>query len=214
MVVKALPTGLALGYSRPVSSARTNFDHAYYERFYADPTTRVADGEEDAKLARFVVSYLDYLGVTLSSALDCGCGNGRWKTALQSVLPNIEYTGVELSADMCRTHGWNQGSVAQWQGQPADLVVCHGVLQYLSDSDAKRAIENLARHTDKALYLEAVTKEDWQQNVDQVLTDGEINLRKASWYRKQLSAYFDSAGGGIFLPKNSSVVLYELERGL
>ncbi len=197
-----------------MSSARSKFDHAYYQRFYADPSTRVADAAEDAKLARFVVSYLDYLGVTVDTALDCGCGNGRWKVALQSVLPNIEYTGIEISEDMCKTHGWIQGSVAQWQGAAADLVVCHGVLQYLSDADAKKAIQNLARHAEKALYLEAVTKEDWQQNVDQVLTDGEINLRRASWYRKQLSPYFDSAGGGIFLPKHSPVVLYELERGL
>ncbi len=193
---------------------RDVFDHAYYERFYADPSTRVADTSDDQKLARFVVSYLDYLGVTIDTVLDLGCGTGRWKAALQAVLPDTPYTGVEISVAMCEKHGWLKGSVATWKGPRADLVVCHGVLQYLSDADAKKAIKNLAHHADKALYLEVVSKEDWAHNVDKQLTDGEINLRKASWYRRQLSEHFHSAGGGLFLRKHSSVVLYELERGL
>jgi len=197
-----------------VPQPRDVFDHAYYERFYADPSTRVADTSDDQKLARFVISYLDYLGVCIDSVLDLGCGTGRWKAALQAVLPDTPYTGVEISDAMCEKHGWFKGSVATWKGPRSDLVVCHGVLQYLSDADAKKAIKNLAHHADKALYLEVVSKEDWAHNVDKQLTDGEINLRKASWYRRQLSEHFHSAGGGLFLPKHSPVVLYELERGL
>lgn len=196
-----------------MSEPRATFDHAYYERFYADPSTRVADAHDDVKLARFVTSYLDYLGVQVHSILDLGCGTGRWKAALQTVLGDIEYTGVEISDDMCQAHGWSKGSVVDWQGAKADLVVCHGVLQYLSDAQAKRAIANLASHCGQALYLETVTKEDWKHNVDKTLTDGQINLRRASWYRKHLAEHFESAGGGLYLPVHSPVVLYELERG-
>lgn len=196
-----------------MAKVRTAFDGAYYERFYGDPSTRISDAEDDTKLARFVLAYLDYLGVEVRTVLDLGCGTGRWKAALHSVRPDLEYTGVEISEVMCERHGWNPGSVVTWDGPPADLVVCHGVLQYLTDDEAKAAIENLGRLADKAMYLELVTREDWEDNVDQKLTDGEIHFRKIKWYRKRLAEHFESAGGGVFLPHRSPVVLYELERG-
>lgn len=195
------------------TKVRTTFDRAYYERFYGDPSTRISDAEEDAKLARFVLSYLDYLGVRVRTVLDLGCGTGRWKAALHSVDPGLEYTGVEISEAMCEEHGWIHASAPDYDGPSADLVVCHGVLQYLTDEEAKRAIANLGRLSDKALYLETVTREDWEHNVDQALTDGKIHFRKIKWYRRRLAEHFESAGGGVFLPHRSPVVLYELERG-
>lgn len=195
------------------SRARTEFDDAYYDRYYRDPSTRVSDAEDTVRLARFVLSYLDYLGVPVEGALDMGCGVGRWGQALKALRPAIEYTGVEISKAMCQQYGWHHGSVAEWRSDPADLVICHGVLQYLSDDDAKAAIENLARHAHGALYLEVVTQEDWDHNVNQKLTDGVINLRRASWYRRRLAKHFHSAGGGVYLPRDGHVVLYELERG-
>ena len=193
--------------------ARTEFDHAYYRRFYGDPETRVTEDGETTKLARFVLSYLEYLGVEVESALDLGCGNGRWGRALRTLQPELSYTGVEISEAMCAEHGWHHGSVADWRGATADLVICHGVLQYLSDAAAARAIENLARHAELAVYVEVVTQEDWAHNVDKRLTDGDINLRRAKWYRKKLAEHFDAAGGGVYLPKGGRVVLYELEKG-
>lgn len=198
---------------RPVAPVRTEFDNAYYARFYGDAETRISDAEEDLKLVRFVTSYLDYLGVRVQTVLDVGCGTGRWKAALHTLDPNLEYTGVEVSEAMCQEHGWHQGSVVDWDGPPADLVICHGVLQYLDNDEAKAAIRNLGRLAKTALYLELVTREDWDNNVDQALTDGQIHFRRARWYRKRLAEHFESAGGGIFLPHRSPVVLYELERG-
>lgn len=202
-----------MGYAPAVPAVRKTFDSAYYARFYGDPSTRISDAEEDSKLARFVLAYLDYLGATVRTVLDLGCGNGRWKAALHSVDEGLAYTGVEISEVMCAEHGWHHGSVVDWDGPPADLVVCHGVLQYLSDKDAKTAIANLGRLAKTALYLELVTKEDWEDNVDQALTDGEINFRPVAWYRKHLAKHFVSAGGGVFVPHQAPIVLYELERG-
>ena len=73
-------------------------------------------------------------------------------------------------------------------------------------------LQNLARVTEQLLYLEVLTQEDWDDNVDQERTDGDVHLRDASWYRTRLSKHFIGFGGGLFLPRNSNVVLYELER--
>jgi hypothetical protein len=86
------------------------------------------------------------------------------------------------------------------------------VLQYLPAREAERAIRNLARHTGSALYLEALTRADWDHVCDQSRTDGDVYLSSGEWYRRQLDSRFVSCGGGLFLPKNSSVPLFELER--
>ncbi|WP_181197327.1 class I SAM-dependent methyltransferase [Enhygromyxa salina] len=194
--------------------ADARFDSSYYERYYADPDTRVGSEASTARLVRFVCSYLDYLGVELREVLDFGCGVGLWRAPLRHCVPGLTYHGVEFSAHLCERHGWVRGSVVDHDhGRAVDLVVCQGVLQYLPDAQARRAIRNLARHAGQALYLEALTKGDWLHNCDQSVTDGDVYLRTAAWYRDALAPHFDSCGGGLFLPKDSPVVLFELEQG-
>ena len=57
-----------------------------------------------------------------------------------------------------------------------------------------------------------MTREDWDENCDQRATDGKIHLRPTEWYRREISRYFDNCGGGVFVPKDSPVVFYELEK--
>ena len=190
------------------------FDASYYRRFYINAGTRACSQESIGRLVRFVSSYLDYLGVRPRDALDFGCGLGLWRDALLREIPELDYHGVEFSSHMCEAHGWAQGSVVDYQhGEPVDLVVCCSVLQYLPDAQARAAIANLARHADKALYLEVPTRDDWKHACDQDRSDGEVVHRDGDWYRRELGRHFDSCGGGLFLPKHSPVVLYELERG-
>jgi hypothetical protein len=75
------------------------------------------------------------------------------------------------------------------------------------------AIATLARVTKKALYLEALTKEDWEHHVDRARTDGSMKLRPASFYRRALAPHFLACGGGLYVPHTSPVVLFELEKG-
>lgn len=193
--------------------ASRKFDQAYYDRFYGDSRTRVATEREFQRLGRFVRTYLDFLEVEVRTVLDLGCGVGHWKRVARKHFPSARYRGVEVSAYLCREHGWERGSIVDFAGAPADLVVCHGVLQYLPAQDARRAIKNLGRLTGGALYLEVLTREDWDENVDRSVTDGDVYLRPASFYRRELSRLFRSCGGGLFVPRDSPVVLYELERG-
>jgi trans-aconitate methyltransferase len=189
--------------------AGARFDAAYYAHFYG--ALEIAAGVEP--LVRFVSAYLDHLRVPVAEILDLGCGAGFWRAPLLRAYPRASYTGVELSEHACEAHGWTRGSVVDHaHGRPADLVVCQGVLQYLPDEQAEQAIRNLARHTRGALYLEALTRGDWEHNCDQTATDGDVHLRSIAWYRERLAAHFHSCGGGLFVPRNSGVVMFELER--
>jgi SAM-dependent methyltransferase len=188
------------------------FDASFYERFYGNPETRVCSEASVGRLVRFVCAYLDYLQIEVREVLDLGCGVGLWREPLQRAFPHLNYHGVEFSEYLCSVHGWTQGSAVDYDhGHPTDLVVCQSVLQYLPAAQAHAAIRNLARHTGRALYLEAVTKADWTNSCDQSRTDGDVYLRTKQWYRRALAPHFISCGGGLFLPKTSPVVLYELE---
>ncbi|MDB5105886.1 MAG: Methyltransferase type 12 [Fibrobacteres bacterium] len=198
------------GPSRPV----TAFDEAYYRRFYLDSDTRVRSGQAEERLARFVFGYLGHLGIPVRRALDLGCGLGRWRGILARHHPRADYTGVEISPYLCEKYGWLRSSAADFKGRGRyDLVLCQSVFQYLGDEEARNAVANLARLCRGAVYLEIITKRDWELHCNRKMTDGKIYLRDAAWYRKLLAPHFRSAGGGIFLPKDSPVVLYDLEGG-
>lgn len=190
------------------------FDAAYYARFYEDPDTRVTTAEDIAVLARFVTSYLAHLQLPVRRVLDVGCGLGYWRAPLAEAYPGARYQGVEYSQYLCDRMGWTQGSITDYRARtPFDLVVCQGVLQYLDDADAARAIENLAKLCRGALYLEALTREDWQHNCDRGRTDPALKLRLTSWYRRALDKHFIPCGGGVFIRNTADVTLYELEKG-
>ena len=193
------------------------FDEAYYRRFYRDAETRVSDQREVDRLAGFVKGYLDYLQVPVRSVLDVGCGVGHWQRAASKLWPKARYFGVEYSSYLCERYGWHQGSVATLDpkrelGRASfDLVVCQGVMQYLDDRTAAAALANLGEWTDSALYLEALTKRDWEQNCDQAVTDGDVHLRAGSFYRRRLREDFQDCGGGVFCARRAGVALFELE---
>jgi len=196
-------------------NVRSVFDEAYYHRFYRDPKTRAVEEEQIWKLAAFVLSYLEHLGVPVRSVLDVGCGLGMWRDALLRLNPGIVHTGLEFSGHLCEEYGWTHESLTTYQTETAyDLVVCQSVLQYVPDEDIPAAVKNLAQWCRGGLYLEIVTKEDWDQNCDRSVTDGKIFKRSAEWYRNHIRKHFVSCGGGVFVPRDAGVVLYELEKGL
>lgn len=193
-------------------TAATQFDADYYDRFYRDRKTQVTSPETIAKLARFVTAYLDAIDVSVASVLDVGCGLGWWRDALATTMPDADYRGVEISDYLVEEFGWDHGSVVDYESdEPSDLVICQGVLQYLPNTAAADALENLTELCAAALYLEALTKADWDDNVDRDRTDGNVHLRTARWYRSKLRPTFFECGGGLWVRRDVGISLFELE---
>lgn len=189
------------------------FDEQFYERFYGNPRTRVVSQKDIERLGGFVCAYLRHLDLPVRRVLDIGCGLGYWKNVIAHHLPKARYTGIEHSAYLCGKYGWQRGSVVDFRARrPSDLVICQGVLQYLGHRDAARAVENLTELCTGALYLEVLTTEDWEENVDRGRTDGQVHLRKAAWYRRRLANAFVNCGGGVFVRRDAEVAMFELEK--
>jgi hypothetical protein len=86
------------------------------------------------------------------------------------------------------------------------------VLPYLNAADVQAAMRNLARLCQGALYVEAVTREDWEEDiVDKSLTDARQFRHRAQTYRRTLAEGFTEVGGGVWLSHRAEVPLFALE---
>lgn len=195
------------------SASNQWFDEAYYKRYYFDKKTSVVDSEHVDRLGAFVCAYLKYLRVPVKRVLDLGCGIGLWRDMLARHFPGADYHGVEYSEYLCARYGWELGSVVDYRcAEPFDLVICQGVLPYLSAADLKLALCNLATLSRGALYLEAVTREDYERDIlDEELTDPRLFRHRAQLYRHGLAEGFTALGGGVWLSRQAEVPLFELE---
>ncbi len=195
------------------SASEQWFDEAYYQRYYFDKKTSVVDPQHMQRLGGFVFSYLKYLRLPMARVLDVGCGIGLWRELLAQHFPQALYQGVEVSDYLCGRYGWTRGSVVDFaREQPFALVICQGVLPYLSPADLQRALANLGRLTRGALYLEAVTREDYENDtIDETLTDPRLFRHRAQLYRRGLAAHFTQLGGGLWLSTQAQVPMFTLE---
>lgn len=190
----------------------SRFDEAFFERYYGDPETRVADAEGMAGLAALIASTTRYAGIRVRRILDGGCGVGLLREPLLRHFPDATYTGLEYSEYLCGRYGWIQGSLADYASrQPYDLVVCHDVLQYLDDRTAAKALANLRPLCRGSLYFSALTRRDWRRAADQSRTDRDVHLRPADWYRTRLRRGFRHLGFGVHLVRDVAPVEWELE---
>ena len=195
------------------SASEQWFDEAYYQRYYFDKKTSVVDPQHMQRLGSFVFSYLKYLRLPVARVLDVGCGIGLWRDLLAQHFPQASYQGVEVSDYLCGRYGWTRGSVVDFASDaPFDLVICQGVLPYLSPADLQRALHNLGRLCQGALYLEAVTREDYENDtIDETLTAPRLLRHRAQLYRRGLAAHFTQLGGGLWLSTRAEVPMFTLE---
>lgn len=203
---------MAMG-ERPPGIRRT-FDREFFERYYERTSSAVVSVEEMTLLARFLLAYMDYLGVAVGSVLDAGCGTGLFEQALREVRPNVRYTGVDPSPYLCEKYGWRQSSIAEFRSRTRfDLIVCRDVMQYIDGNEVRESIYNLARLCRGSLYFDVPTSDDFDAGLlDEHRTDNRIHVRSARWYRRHLDRHFVSAGGGVFIPRDSDTVVLALER--
>jgi predicted TPR repeat methyltransferase len=200
---------------RKVHAAATanNFSAAYFRKFYVNPATRVVSAAEMHSRAEVIAAVLKHCQIPIRSILDAGCGMGLLRKPFKEMLPRARYVGLESSTYLCSRFGWQLGSIANFTPRtPFDLVICYDVLQYLPDAEAAGAIANFARLSRAALYFSALTTADWRENCDRRRTDRAVHLRPGSWYRRRLSRSFDCIGFGIWLRKDVTAILWDMER--
>jgi hypothetical protein len=192
--------------------AMSEFDAAYYGRFYESTKTRVHGAPEVSHLAAGITSMLAWWGADLRNVLDVGAGTGLFRDWFRQHRPDVKYRSTEYSAYACAKYGHEQRDIASWRDKGRfDLVVCQGVLPYLDNASAARAIENLGAMTRGFLYLEAITARDLRDVCDQELTDVQVFPRSGSWYRTRLDAHFVCVGGGLYYAADGPLSFYELE---
>jgi len=163
--------------------------------------------------ARLIAAILRHAQVSVRSILDAGCGIGMLRKAFAEALPRARYEGLETSDYLCARYAWTRGSVVDFAPRRvSDLVICYDVLQYLDDAHASRAIANLATLTGAALYVSALTREDWRTNCDRSRTDRAVHLRSGEWYRRRLRKRFNHVGFGVWLRKDVTAILWDMER--
>jgi 2-polyprenyl-3-methyl-5-hydroxy-6-metoxy-1,4-benzoquinol methylase len=194
-------------------SGRT-FDEAYYKRFYEDPKTRVVSAKEHAHLAQYVFSFALWNQLEIQSVLDVGAGIGLWRDWIEKNAPQVEYTGTEVSEAMCAKHGFLHCDIARWRDRKKyDLVICQGVLQYLSDPDVAPAVANIAAMAGGLVFFEALTRADLRERADKSRTDADVFVRNGSYYRRQFARHFVPVGAGLYWPLTEPVPFWELEIG-
>jgi 2-polyprenyl-3-methyl-5-hydroxy-6-metoxy-1,4-benzoquinol methylase len=195
------------------ANRRATFDSAYFRKYYFDKATRVTTAAEMRGRAQLIAAILRHAGIPVRSILDAGCGIGLLREPFAAALPRARYKGLEASEYLCARYRWIKGSVVDFEPRSAsDLVVCYDVLQYLGDRDAASAIANLAKLTRAAVYVSALTLEDWRVNCDRTLTDRAVHLRPGEWYRRRLRRRFNYLGFGVWVRKDVSAILWDLER--
>ncbi len=186
------------------------FDAAYFRRYYRG-AGRVHDARALAPLVKGVCGLAAWLGVEVRTVLDVGAGTGLWRGLLRRQLPAARYRSVDVSAHACERWGHEQRDISRWRARERfDLVICHGVLQYLGDREAERAIRNLGAMCRGLLYLEAITRGDLAV-LDVDRTDTAVHLRTGAWYRARLERHLVQVGGGLWAARKGPVLLYELE---
>ena len=134
----------------------------------------------------FVVRTCEWiLGRNLRDVLDVGCGEGSWQPELKRLRPRVHYDGVDPSEYAVKRYGNKRniklgdiGTLNELSLRDSyDLVVCCGMLNYLSLNEFRIGIENVAKRTRGVAYLE-------------IFADGDLCEGDTSWTSPQKSAWY------------------------
>lgn len=172
------------------------YDREYFDRWYRDPSLRVATAAAVARKVHLVVSIAEaLLQRRIRSVLDVGCGEGTWRAPLTKLRPAIRYVGVDSSDYVLTRFGRRRGivrgtfgglgGIARSLRGPFDVIVCCDVLQYVPAAELTAGLRSIAKLLGGVAYLEAYTSGD------------AIEGDRRGWHERTAAAYrraFDGAG--------------------
>jgi SAM-dependent methyltransferase len=142
-----------------------SYDRAYFDRWYRGSRRLESPAALRRRVAMAVAIAERFLERPLASALDIGCGEGRWRAELVRLRPRLRYVGVEPSEYAVARFGRRRGLVrGGWADLaaldlcgPFDLVICADVLHYLDDGEIDCGLPALVGLTGGVAYLELLT---------------------------------------------------------
>jgi len=138
------------------------------------------------------------------NALDIGCGEGLWRTALRRERPKLEYLGVDPSAYVVERFGARrnirQGGITSLDAlrirESFDVIICNDVLHYVPAPELRQGMDALATRLRGVAYLGLFT------SADDIEGDMQSYLqRPPSFYRAAFArAGLRSAGMHCWIP--------------
>jgi SAM-dependent methyltransferase len=125
------------------------YDRAYYERWYRGPLGLERRAHTARKVLLAVATAEYYLGRSLRSVLDVGCGEGSWRAPLLRLRPKLHYLGLDSSDYAVRRFGRARnlrlarfGQLGELRFERSfDLIVCADVMHYLPAAELKRGLQ-------------------------------------------------------------------------
>lgn len=153
----------------PSMTARKRYDRAYFDRWYRKDGSRIESPAALRRRVALAVALAErYLERPLRSALDVGCGEGRWRAELLRLRPRLRYVGIDPSAYVVKRFGARRGLMRGGFSElpeldlrgPYDLVVCADVMHYLSEAELDAGLPALARLCRGVAWLEVLCRED------------------------------------------------------
>jgi SAM-dependent methyltransferase len=166
------------------------YDRDYFDRWYRGGRRLEPPAALRRRVTLAVAIAERYLERPLASALDVGCGEGRWRAELRRLRPRLRYVGVEPSEYAVGRFGRRRGIVRGGWGDlgalrldgPFDLVVCADVLHYLDDAELERGLPALVALTGGVAYLELLTA------AEEVEGDlAALHVRPAAFYEQRFA---------------------------
>ncbi len=202
----------------PATGDGARYDQAYFDKWYRHPRHRVKSAAELLRQVQFVVHAAEWLlGRPVKSVLDVGAGEGHWQPVLKRMRPRLSYDGVDPSpyavARYGARRGLQQGGIERLCELPLrsayDLVVCCGMLNYLSAAQFTAGMVQIAQRTGGVAYLEIFARGDTLEGDTDWPTP-----KPAAWYRRVVTdAGLSAVGMQCYVPTSRVGTVARMERG-
>lgn len=168
--------------------SQKRYDQAYFDRWYRASEHRIGSRSALARKVAMVVATTEYyLGRSIRSVIDVGCGEAPWRAVLRRLRPGISYRGLDASDYVVARYGRSRnigrarfGDLGQLRfDDSVDLLVCSDVLHYVHGAELRQGLAGIADLCHGLVFLEVFTRDDALSGD----TDGFV-ARSAAQYRQ------------------------------